>query len=165
MGVLAGIESKTMNRHGKLLARLVFYLTVLVLTVDPVQAANVSEPEDLSSLLAEAPAATGMEGQKSDKLWGIKFEGELRANLWYQYADQYQWKTTNRLDMKAEKQIEALKLLAPSKSGLSESRAGAGHPGRSPRGLRPVPLEIGLVRLPGLHRREKNLYIGARATR
>lgn len=112
MGASAGIESKTMNRYGKRLALLVFCLAVLALTVDPVWAAKASEPEDLSSLLAEAPAATGMQDQKSDKLWGIKFEGELRANLWYQYADQYQWKTTNRLDMKAEKQIEALKLLA-----------------------------------------------------
>lgn len=84
----------------------------IALSAVPLQASKAAEVKDFSSLLAEVPDAKSVEDQKPDALWGIKFEGELRANLWYQYSDQYQWKTTNRLDLKGEKQIEALKLLA-----------------------------------------------------
>lgn len=101
-----------MGNLSKALSLWLVLTAALLGAMGPVRAARAAEAEDLSSLLAEAPAATDMEEQKPDTLGGVKFEGELRANLWYQYADEYQWKTTNRLDLKAEKQIEDLRLLA-----------------------------------------------------
>lgn len=95
-----------------LLSLLAVAATVLALLAAPAWAEG-EEPadEDLSELLNEAPDAAGLGQDESGGPWGVRFEGELRANVWYQYGGEHEWKTTNRLDLLAEKQLDALKLL------------------------------------------------------
>ncbi len=75
-------------------------------------AAEEAADDDLSGLLEQETSDTpGLTMAKEEKLWGIQYEGELRANLWYKYDDDPEWKTTNRLDLLAEKEANNLKVL------------------------------------------------------
>ena len=80
-----------MGKYGKAFAWLALCTALLALAVDPARAAEASESDDFGSLLDEVPAVTSADEKKSDRPLGITFEGELRANVWYQYAGEHQW--------------------------------------------------------------------------
>ena len=77
----------------------------------PAWAGESKETDDFSSLLGETAEASEVEEPTNKDPWGINFEGELRTSLWGQYGGEKDWKTTNRLGLKAEKQVNDLKLL------------------------------------------------------
>ena len=59
-------------------------------------------------------------------------------NLWYKYDDDTEWKTTNRLDLLAEKEANNLKVLGRVKLGLPEPGGRSGLSGRRARDVCPA---------------------------